>query len=825
MKEYINKFLDLFLHVQKKYAVYILIIGILLTVLAAPRGIKLLTTIKTDLIHLLPDHYPSVHYTEEIQKKFNRRSSLYLIIHSPDKEVNKKAMFAARDYLLELPSVDYVEITKKGYDFFDSNKLLLIDIKDLYEIHDRLKDRIHKEKLGALYIDFEDDGEKEKEVTFDDLIKKYKEDFAEGVRDKYKTSDDGHVFVLNIYPKSTDSSLKYFKKFGEEIEDHVNKFDFVKFSPDIGHGYAGAIVTRVDQYSALIRDLKRAGIVSASSIFLLLYFYFAGFVQGRRRTWRYWLTPLMRIVPVVVIFLPMIMSTLLAFWFCSHFFTQLNVVTSFLFVIIFGLGVDIGIHLITRYLQDSAIGISIDKIHKNVAVRTGKSCAIGILTTVASFYILTINDFKGFSEFGWIAGNGLVIALLCYLIFFPCLLLLIDRYKLIDLKTKNRTNGHTPHKRKWLPYPKILFGISIVMLLISLVDISNLQFEWNFGKLKLKESAREYQKSLLKQTVGRINSAAVYLIENEVQARKIRQEIRFRSENDKDFDTIQFYRSWYDMTPFDQDEKLAVLQDINILLSDDALNTLNDEEKDLVEEFQKAIAETKPIDKNAIPDEVHEIFWGTSGNTKESVAFIMPLPHLELENGNNAKAFYKDVHIVDALGKRFYGLSDAMIFAEVLQTLFKDAKTAIFLALLTIMILISWHFRNFQKSLFVFISLGFGIVLMLGLMSFFNIKLNFYNMIIIPAMIGMGVDNSVHVIHRFDEIKHRSIVEVLRTSGGAALMASLTTILGYSGMNFTHHPGLNSIGLMAIIGMGTCLVGSLFVLPLLLQMFVRNDRR
>lgn len=96
-------------------------------------------------------------------------------------------------------------------------------------------------------------------------------------------------------------------------------------------------------------------------------------------------------------------------------------------------------------------------------------------------------------------------------------------------------------------------------------------------------------------------------------------------------------------------------------------------------------------------------------------------------------------------------------------------------------------------------------------------------MIIIPAMIGMGVDNSVHVVHRFDEIGRKSIINVLKTSGGAALMASLTTILGYSGMCFTRHPGLSSIGWMAIIGMGTCLLGSLVVLPLLLQLFLRKE--
>src|SRR3989339_49663 len=275
--------LEFCLRLQKRFALLILIFGLVLAVICAPRAIKLLSTIKTDLIHLLPDHYPSVHYTEKIQKTFNRRSSLFLILSSPDAQANLEAMFATKAYLETLPSVQFVETQKRGYDFFDQNKLLLIDLKDLYQIHDRLKDKIQKEKLGGLYIDFSEDDQPEQAVTFDDLIKKFKEEFNEGVRSRYKTNEDGTVIVLNIYPKSTDDSLSYFKTFGDEVDRHVQRFDFKKYHPEMAFGYAGAIKTRVDQYDTLISDLKIAGIISLGSILLALYFYFWRFVKGQRK--------------------------------------------------------------------------------------------------------------------------------------------------------------------------------------------------------------------------------------------------------------------------------------------------------------------------------------------------------------------------------------------------------------------------------------------------------------------------------------------------------------------------------------------------------------
>ncbi len=821
MVKFIKKLVNGLIDLQSRYAVYILLFGLALSIVSARPAIKLLTNVKTDLIHLLPDDYASVKYTEEVRTKFNRRSSLHLVINSPDPKANKAAMFAVRDYIQQLPSVDYIEIEKRGFDFFDKNKLLLVDLNDIYTIHDKLKDRIQKKKLGALYIDLEGDSGKDKGEDFDSLVKKYNDEFANGVSNRYLTNKDETVFVINIFPKSTDASLKFFKQFGEEIAVHVNKFDFKKFSPDMTYGYAGAIKTRVDQYDALMEDLGFAGMISLGSILFFLYLYFYRFFHASAGLKSFLVTSLVRLVPVVAVFVPMVMSTLVAFAFCAQFFANLNVVTSFLFSIIFGLGVDIGIHLISRFLHDRHEHLDIKTIHRNVMTKTGNSCVVSILTTVASFYILVVNDFKGFSEFGWIAGNGLLIALICYMVFFPCILLLIHRYKLLPLKFLAEDEAHvvSKPKRKWLPWPRLSFAIFILITLASLFSLPYVGFEWDFSKLKMKFEQREHWKELLKQTNGRVNSPAVYLVDNEVQAHKIRQVIQHRKEADKDFETIHFFRSYYDMAPMDQGEKLAMLQKIKVMLEDDALNAVNDDEKKMIDELKTAINDTHALNEKDLPKEIHDMFWGEGGHEK-TISFIAPLPQLELDNGYNARAFYQDVHDVKVLGKEFFAISDAMVFAEVLQTLFRDAKTATILSLSTLIILIALDFRNTKRTVLVVGCLACGIFWMFGIMAIFDIKLNFYNMIIIPAMIGMGEDNSVHVVHRFDEMGHVSMYEVLRTSGRAAFMASLITILGYSGMCFTSHPGLSSIGWMAIIGMGTCLVSSLVMLPFCCQLFI-----
>ena len=179
---------------------------------------------------------------------------------------------------------------------------------------------------------------------------------------------------------------------------------------------------------------------------------------------------------------------------------------------------------------------------------------------------------------------------------------------------------------------------------------------------------------------------------------------------------------------------------------------------------------------------------------------------------------------VDVQGKSFFAASDGLVFAQVLITLFHDAKVAVTLSTLILALLIALHYRNFQKTAFVLFCLSCGMLWMFVAMALFGLKLNFYNMIIIPAMIGMGEDNSVHVLDRFEEVGRTSMLDVLRTSGGAAFMASVATILGYAGLCFAHHPGLNSIGWMAIIGLVTCLLASLVLLPLMAQVFLKPKK-
>ena len=58
---------------------------------------------------------------------------------------------------------------------------------------------------------------------------------------------------------------------------------------------------------------------------------------------------------------------------------------------------------------------------------------------------------------------------------------------------------------------------------------------------------------------------------------------------------------------------------------------------------------------------------------------------------------------------------------------------------------------------------------------------------------------------------------VIRSTGGAMFISMLTTMIGFFGLMMATHPGLNSIGRLALIGLLTCFVAAVLVLPAILE--------
>ena len=111
-----------------------------------------------------------------------------------------------------------------------------------------------------------------------------------------------------------------------------------------------------------------------------------------------------------------------------------------------------------------------------------------------------------------------------------------------------------------------------------------------------------------------------------------------------------------------------------------------------------------------------------------------------------------------------------------------------------------------------------GVVWMLGFLMATGVRFSFYNLVVLPAMLGIGVDGGVHIVHRFIADGKGSIRRIMTSTGEHVLVGSMTTLVAFAWWLFSHHPGLNSIGQLAVMGIGSVLVAGLVALPALLQL-------
>jgi len=105
-------------------------------------------------------------------------------------------------------------------------------------------------------------------------------------------------------------------------------------------------------------------------------------------------------------------------------------------------------------------------------------------------------------------------------------------------------------------------------------------------------------------------------------------------------------------------------------------------------------------------------------------------------------------------------------------------------------------------------------------MGYFDIPLNPANIMTLPLVIGIGVTNGIHILNRFAEEQHPSILA--RSTGKAVLVSGLTAIAGFGSLIVAKHRGIESLGYVMATGTATCMIAGLTFLPALLNILARN---
>ena len=780
----------------------ILVVSILLTAFCSIFVYRLGQKLETDLVALIPENYQSVKTLNEIKQRVGGVGSLVVLVQSPDFEANRRF---AEDLAHELQDekyetyINFVDY-KRDAEFYRKNALLFMETDDLDEVLTRIDDYIIQEKLklSPLYISLD---EEEAVLDFSDIESKYRT--ADNGDETYYTNSDRTILALEAMAAGTVSNIGFAKDMQRVIQQAVKKVNPRAYHPQMSIEYGGPFKNKIDEYDTILSDVRSTLIFGIMGIVALLTFYFR--------------QPLAAFFVAIPLAMGLIWAFAITYWVIGN----LNTMTAFLFVILFGLGIDFGIHMFARYLEVRMGKTDVRMSIETMLSQTGQAILTAAITTSIAFFSLTLTDFRGFTEFGFIVGTGILMSLVSMTTVLPAVLVLADQ-RFMWIRMRHVWGHNWGGGRGHFPYPKLVIAGALILTVYLGIHLRDIDFEYDFTNLRsnLPASVKVKQKMATIPKYGsESQSYGIVLADSKAELDEIVAALEKKIAEDDPTPTIDKVKTlWTELRG--QDEKLDIIGEIRVLANGEGAKLIRGEQKAQLDSLRDLLDVTR-LSVEDLPDNLLRKFETIDGS---QAYFAQILPSVQLRDGKNAIAFAEDSHeIQTASGKVFYSSSSNIIFADMLQLMLRDSPRAISLTVVVVLLIVLADFRSLRSALLVIFPLACGTVWMCGSLYLQDLKLNFYNMVALPTIIGMGIDNGVHLYHRYREEGPGSMPAVLRSTGGAMFISMLTTMVGFFGLMMATHPGLNSIGRLALIGLLTCFVAAVLVLPAILEV-LEGDR-
>lgn len=161
------------------------------------------------------------------------------------------------------------------------------------------------------------------------------------------------------------------------------------------------------------------------------------------------------------------------------------------------------------------------------------------------------------------------------------------------------------------------------------------------------------------------------------------------------------------------------------------------------------------------------------------------------------------------------GTGSLLIAAKFMEIVFAESRFIIAASFTMVLIILWLSFRNIASSLTALAPLLVGVTLTAGAMTLCGVKLNYFNVAVLPIILGYGINNGIFMFHRY--LESGSAWLALQRTGAAGLASSLTSLAGWGAIALAEHPGLKSMGYLASLGLLSMMAATLAFLPALLH--------
>jgi hopanoid biosynthesis associated RND transporter like protein HpnN len=552
-------------------------------------------------------------------------------------------------------------------------------------------------------------------------------------------------------------------------------------------------------------------------------------------------------------------------------------VFSVMFISLFvGIGIDYGIYFLFRYEEERNLGQAVWVAVETTAVRTGPGILFAALSAAGTFGVLTLTEFRGIVEFGFIAGMAIFVAFVAMVTLFPAVLVLLDARA--DARGDSQASPATTPSRPGVRMleritvrSRTILAITAVLTALSLWALSMVHFDYNRLNLQAKgtESSAWEQK-----IVASGRSAFPALSSSETL-----DELRLKRDAFGRLSTVSDVISVLNVIPEQQAEKIALVRDIGASVApvrvaaggdEDPvrlravvtalrrrlemvvreagaeaspalrsaaehahalLHRLQDDRPDTTRRLREIQGELRdalgaqlrrlhdnlaprPMTVADLPREVKRKFIGESG------AFLVQIyPSVNTWDRSGAAQFVAEMRSVDpaVTGSPVisYEAGRMMEHAYFEGSLYALILVGVFSAVML---------RRWRSAVLAVLPMVLGTLWTVGVMRLFGLSFNLANVWALPLIIGASAEYGLNVALRHQEAVTDGGPVLARSTVMAVLLNGLTTIAGFGSLMVARHQGIFSLGLLLTVGAVAGLTASLIVLPALLRLLSPAER-
>ena len=508
---------------------------------------------------------------------------------------------------------------------------------------------------------------------------------------------------------------------------------------------------------------------------------------------------------------------------------QVTIISSNFISLMLILTMSMNVHLIVRYRQLSR-DFS-DKSHRELVMDTSSRmvlpCLYTALTTMIGFGSLVVSGIKPVIDFGWMMVLGLMVTFIVSFIFFPSLLVILDKPKL-KVNDREETPFTSVLARMTENKGQFILAVAGILVLVSIFGITRLKVENSF--INYFSDSTEIYRGLrqIDEKLGGTTPLDVIIKFDPVEEYGEAVVDEF-----SDFDDLfgEFEDdpadAWFTSYKIDlikdvhnyMDSLSAVGKVLSLASVIRLAEDLNEGEE--FDAFELAIINKRisPELKKSIIDPYISI---EDNQARISARVQDSLP--ELRRNELLNKIKSDLESRFELDRDDYEITGLLVlYNNMLQSLFRSQIMTLGVVMGGIALMLCVLFRSFSLAVIGIIPNILAAAIILGLMGLLNIPLDMMTITIAAITIGIAVDNSIHYIYRFREEFPRNNKDYVSTMhychaniGKSVFYTAITIIIGFSILVFSNFIPTIYFGVLTALAMLIALLAALTLLPRLI---------